>query len=191
MKKGFRLMASIILALLMSLAGCGQSLKSIWPSKQVSPPPVTTAGIMVPADEARLGTIIAQHQRIQSQLPAEYQQILTRLTTQVRSQIFAKLSEGNLLASTMVIVNDIIPSLSPTEATSLSEYILGNIASTTTSDAALYSVDKTTQEMQMSFNLQYLQLQSQMQSENRQFTLVSNIMKTKHDTVENSINNIR
>ena len=39
--------------------------------------------------------------------------------------------------------------------------------------------------------LQYLQLQSQMQSENRSYTAVSNIMKTKHDTVKNSINNIR
>jgi predicted butyrate kinase (DUF1464 family) len=47
------------------------------------------------------------------------------------------------------------------------------------------------QETQMSFNLQYLQLQSQMQHENRSYTAVSNIMKTKHDTVKNSINNIR
>ncbi len=47
------------------------------------------------------------------------------------------------------------------------------------------------QETQMSFNLQYLQLQSAMQNENRQFTAVSNIMKTKHDTVKNSISNIR
>jgi predicted AlkP superfamily phosphohydrolase/phosphomutase len=47
------------------------------------------------------------------------------------------------------------------------------------------------QETQMSFNLQYLQLQNSMQNENRQFTMVSNIMKTKHDTVKNSISNIR
>jgi hypothetical protein len=43
----------------------------------------------------------------------------------------------------------------------------------------------------MSFNLQYLQLQETMQNENRQYTMVSNIMKTKHDTVKNSIGNIR
>jgi hypothetical protein len=47
------------------------------------------------------------------------------------------------------------------------------------------------QETQMSFNLQYLQLQSQMQNDNRQYSAVSNIMKTKHDTVKNSISNIR
>ncbi|HTZ04288.1 MAG TPA: hypothetical protein VMB53_00870 [Gaiellaceae bacterium] len=46
-------------------------------------------------------------------------------------------------------------------------------------------------ESAMSFNLQYLQLQSQLQAENRAYTAVSNIMKTKHDTVKNSISNIR
>ena len=47
------------------------------------------------------------------------------------------------------------------------------------------------QDMQMSFNLQYLQLQNNMQNENRQFTMISNIMKTRHDTVRNSISNVR
>jgi type I site-specific restriction endonuclease len=46
-------------------------------------------------------------------------------------------------------------------------------------------------EAQMAFNLQYLQLQSQMQHENRSYTAISNIMKTKHDTVKNSISNVR
>jgi len=57
--------------------------------------------------------------------------------------------------------------------------------------ADLLAVTKQMKEDQMSFNLQYLQLQNQMQNENRQFTMVSNIMKTKHDTVKNSISNIR
>jgi hypothetical protein len=47
------------------------------------------------------------------------------------------------------------------------------------------------QEMNMSFNLQYLQLQQKMQGDNRQFTTISNVMKTKHDTTKNAINNIR
>ncbi|PYN24669.1 MAG: hypothetical protein DMD76_14400 [Candidatus Rokuibacteriota bacterium] len=50
---------------------------------------------------------------------------------------------------------------------------------------------KDAPDRQMSFNLQYLQLQSQMQNENHAYTAVSNIMKTKHDTVKNSISNIR
>jgi hypothetical protein len=56
---------------------------------------------------------------------------------------------------------------------------------------ALLQATKGMQETQMSFNLQYLELQSQMQNENRSYTAVSNIMKTKHDTVKNSISNIR
>ncbi len=47
------------------------------------------------------------------------------------------------------------------------------------------------EETQMSFNLQYLQLQSVIQNENRIYTAVSNIMKTKHDTVKNSIGNVK
>jgi hypothetical protein len=57
--------------------------------------------------------------------------------------------------------------------------------------AQLLAAASEMEEMQMSFNLQYLQLQHAMQNESRQFTLVSNIMKTKHDTVKNSISNIR
>ena len=41
-------------------------------------------------------------------------------------------------------------------------------------------------------NVQLLQLQIQMQhGENGQYTVVGNIMKAKHDTVKNSIGNIR
>ena len=58
-------------------------------------------------------------------------------------------------------------------------------------NAMLLCATKQMQETQMSFNLQYLQLQSQMQHENRSYTAISNIMKTKHDTVKNSISNIR
>ena len=57
-------------------------------------------------------------------------------------------------------------------------------------DAAL-AQGKKLQETQMSFNMQYLGLQSEMQHENRSYTAISNIMKTKHDTVKNSISNVR
>jgi len=55
----------------------------------------------------------------------------------------------------------------------------------------LFEASKDMQEMQMSFNLQYLLLQNKISHENRQFSMVSNIMKNKHDTAKNSINNIR
>ncbi len=43
----------------------------------------------------------------------------------------------------------------------------------------------------MSFNLQYLDLQSRLQDESRRYTLISSIMKAKHDTAKNSIGNLR
>jgi hypothetical protein len=55
----------------------------------------------------------------------------------------------------------------------------------------LFQATQAMQEMQMSFNLQYLMLQNKISHENRQFSMVSNIMKNKHDTAKNSINNIR
>ena len=68
---------------------------------------------------------------------------------------------------------------------------LGFVAAGNSSQDRLLAATKQMQETQMSFNLQYLQLQSQMQRENRSYTSVSNVMKTKHDTVKNSIGNIR
>ena len=59
------------------------------------------------------------------------------------------------------------------------------------SQSQLLPATKQMQETQMSFNLQYLQLLSHMQNEIRSYTAVSKIMKTKHDTVKNSISNVR
>jgi len=55
----------------------------------------------------------------------------------------------------------------------------------------LFQATREMQEMQQSFNLQYLDLQNEISHENRQFTMLSNIMKDKHETAKNSINNIR
>jgi hypothetical protein len=55
----------------------------------------------------------------------------------------------------------------------------------------LASAIRRLQEMAQSFNMQYLMLQNKITHENRQFSMVSNIMKNKHDTAKNSINNIR
>ncbi|MEZ4271861.1 MAG: hypothetical protein R3C68_10670 [Myxococcota bacterium] len=59
------------------------------------------------------------------------------------------------------------------------------------SQAQLLVATREMQELNMSFNMQYLMMQQKMQSENRQFTLLSNIMKTKHDTAKNAISNVR
>jgi hypothetical protein len=57
--------------------------------------------------------------------------------------------------------------------------------------AAAQAQLKQLQELNQSFNMQYLKLQQKMQDESRRFTLLSNIMKTKHDTAKNSISNVR
>ena len=95
------------------------------------------------------------------------------------------------MASAAQIVSELIPALTAPEAAIIAEYVLGSIAAGDIADVALMNATKEMQEMSQSFNLQYLQLQQEMQQENRQFTLVSNIMKTKHDTVENAISNVR
>jgi hypothetical protein len=64
-------------------------------------------------------------------------------------------------------------------------------ASTGNAQQDLMNQTKAMQEMQMSFSLQYLQLQEKMQAENRQFSTISNVMKTKHDTAKSTINNVR
>ncbi len=59
------------------------------------------------------------------------------------------------------------------------------------SGTELMQATKAMQEMNQTFNLQYLKLQEDMQAQNRQFTLISNIMKVKHDTAKSAINNVR
>jgi hypothetical protein len=40
------------------------------------------------------------------------------------------------------------------------------------------------------FNMQYLQLQTELQSDNRRFSTMSNLMKARHDTAKSAINNM-
>ena len=68
---------------------------------------------------------------------------------------------------------------------------LGAASSGGSKQGQLMNATRQMQEMNQSFNLQYLQLQQNMQAQNRQFTMMSNIMKTKHDTAKNAINNVR
>ena len=60
-----------------------------------------------------------------------------------------------------------------------------------TTRAQLVTAVRRLQEMNQSYSMQYLQLQQKMQSENRRYTMLSNIMKSRHDTAKNAINNIR
>jgi hypothetical protein len=79
-----------------------------------------------------------------------------------------------------------MPGLSAAEIEALANFVTGYVRQT-----SLMQSTQPMQATQMSFNLQYLELQNQMQNENGQITMISNIMKTKSDTVENSTENIR
>ena len=59
------------------------------------------------------------------------------------------------------------------------------------SGAIMMQATREMQEMNQQFNLQYLNLQQDMQQENRKFTAISNVMKTKHDTAKSMIQNVR
>jgi hypothetical protein len=59
------------------------------------------------------------------------------------------------------------------------------------SSSQLMAATQQMTEMNQTFNLQYLQLQEGMQAENRQFTAVSNVSKTKHDTAKNAMSNLK
>jgi len=66
-----------------------------------------------------------------------------------------------------------------------------NFASSSKESMELRMCVMQMQEMSMSFSLQYLRLQSAIQQETREFTLLSNIMKARHEAAKNAINNIR
>lgn len=160
-----------------------------------------------PADKMRLNAVIAQHRMVRLQLAPSDQALLDRLTGNVKRQIFTA-NPPNLLAYATQVVNRTIPTLTAPEASIVVSYVLDGIAAGDgmggaggsdmigsaaggDSQSQLLAATKQMQETQMSFDLQYLQLQSQMQSQNRSYSAVSNVMQLKHDTVKNSIGNIR
>ena len=67
----------------------------------------------------------------------------------------------------------------------------GSVSGSSDGDGfALLQATKEMNEQNQSFNLQYLQLQEQMQKESREYQTVSNIMKVRHDSATAAINNI-
>lgn len=52
---------------------------------------------------------------------------------------------------------------------------------------AMWEMQRESQD----FNMEYLALQESMQSENRRFSTLSNLMKARHDTAKAAVSNIR
>ena len=164
------------------------SLASFLALPEALPQSVAASTAAIPrltlAEETALAELIAQHRRVQSRFPAEDRSLLDRLTVLVKPRLFGAPLRADLLGSAAQIVGQIIPELTLVEAGSLGEYSLAGIASDTSLAPTLVGV-------QAAFNQQLLQVQMSMQRENQVFTSVSNVLKTRHDTVKNSIGNIR
>jgi hypothetical protein len=136
------------------------------------------AGLERARPTPRVQQIIDAHERLRRRLSPADRALLNELA----SRLLKALPRNARLP-------DDARSLLAKAASGLSDSDISTLADD--ASAQLLEATQQMQETQMSFNLQYLQLQSQMQNENRSYTAVSNIMKTKHDTVKNSISNIR
>ncbi|MEE2961332.1 MAG: hypothetical protein VYA34_11355 [Myxococcota bacterium] len=68
---------------------------------------------------------------------------------------------------------------------------VNELAASGDSSATMFNATKELQELNQQFNLEYLNLQQEMQGENRKFSAISNVMKTKHDTAKGMIQNVR
>ena len=64
-------------------------------------------------------------------------------------------------------------------------------ASSGTSSLDLMQATQQMQQMQMSFNLQFLELQEQIQNDSREYTMLSNVLKTRYDTMKGILANIK
>jgi hypothetical protein len=127
-----------------------------------------------------LARLHAAHGAVRARLSAEDRALLSRLATLVSRRMLMRGVERDRLKEAKDSISELVPGLTDHERSVIATYVLDELAATNAFG-----------EMQMSFNLQYLQLQSQIQHENRSYTAISNIMKIKHDTVKNSISNIR
>ncbi|WP_242340348.1 MULTISPECIES: hypothetical protein [Anaeromyxobacter] len=65
-----------------------------------------------------------------------------------------------------------------------------HVAETAGAEGDIVAATRALQQQSQSFNLQYLQLQENMQRESREFAALSNVMKVKHDSAKSAINNI-
>ena len=130
-------------------------------------------------------------------LPTQHRETLDALASKLMAVSKTK-PPGPGCANWAAWIQRASPALTAAESQALASYAVaaagsGAVSSTGSGSGGTSSLMSATQQMQetqMSFNLQYLQLQNSMQNDNRQFTMVGNIMKTKHNTAKNTINNI-
>ncbi|HEY6126380.1 MAG TPA: hypothetical protein VIV63_17130 [Steroidobacteraceae bacterium] len=141
----------------------------------------TVATTLTPAQTSKLAMLKAQHLKAKAALPDQQQIHLDAIAGIVGDRLFAALPSSDLPATATRLVRESVPALSDVEASAVGAYALDAIASGVQRDP----------ETQLAFNLQYLQLQSQMRALSREYEALGRIMQSKHDMVENSISNVR
>lgn len=91
------------------------------------------------------------------------------------------------------------PTAQPPSTSSVTQAALGSSArvssldqdSASTAGSQLMQAAVSMMEINQVFNLQYLMLQQKMQVENRQYTTLSNLMKSQHETAKNALSNLK
>jgi hypothetical protein len=144
------------------------------------------------ADEQRFDRLMVEHRTTRMRLTREERDDLDRLSARVRDVLFPDggAPKASAWDDAKTAVHRTVPGLSDSEAGALAAYAVDAIAA---GDLEIIRYAKTSPEFGtlQAFKRQYMTLQSEMQNENRSYMAVSNIMKTKHDTVKNSISNVR
>jgi hypothetical protein len=137
--------------------------------------------------------LVTKHRAIRAKLDKEERETLDKLTAQFRTVLTGRRLRDKLWRSTLAALKASGMTLDDEERSVLATYLLDGIAAEDDliEEAPNAEAWRRAQATQQSFNLQYLQLQSALQDQNRRYELVSNIMKAKHDTVKNSISNVR
>jgi hypothetical protein len=145
------------------------------------------------ADEKRLDTLMVDHRTTRGRLPPDQRRDLDQLTARVRDVLFptgAEAPGAGAWDNAKKTVAGLMPSLSMNENAALAAYAVDGIVA---GDIEVLRFAKTDPSFTMlaDFKLQYMQLQQQMRNVSRSYATMSNVLRTKHDTVKNSISNVR
>lgn len=156
--------------------------------------PAITGPVSPVLDAARpFEGLVTKHRAIRAKLDKPEQETLDKLTARFRAVLTGRHLRDGLWRSALAALKASGMMLDDKERSVLATYVLDGIAAQDDLVDVVPSSEawQRAQAAQQSFNLQYLQLQSELQDQNRRYELVRNIMNAKHDTVKNSISNIR
>jgi hypothetical protein len=150
---------------------------------------LATAGIQAlrPADPRALNAAAERHRTGKAALTAEEQADLHNFALRVRDNLFGGPLPRSLRAGTVLTIRITVPELTEGEAAVLADYVLAEIAAGSGATARnpqdqLLNATRDMQEVQMAFNVQYLQELRQGAGQ-LNYTAVSNVMKTKRQPV--------